>query len=200
MVKLLNHRFSCHTLSYHQQICGAFLCWDLSQCIAELVDYFLQLVPCISNATGWAGKAGTSVCSPAFGTAEGTGRAWRESHDSLEQPGDSNLTKDSGPGGLGNWSQRVPLSFFKDFLSQTKKPSKGKALERFGPQDTADLEREKTRNEMTRSLEEERTERLRMDEELREEHLRHLAEMSRSEYKSRCRCCSNSQLDALSPS
>lgn len=44
-------------------------------------------------------------------------------------------------------------------------------------QDSADLEREKTRNEMTRALEEERTERLRMDEELREEHLRHLAEM-----------------------
>jgi hypothetical protein len=48
-------------------------------------------------------------------------------------------------------------------------------------QDSADLEREKTRNEMTRALEEERTERLRMDEELRAEHLRHLAEMSSSE-------------------
>lgn len=46
------------------------------------------------------------------------------------------------------------------------------------PQDSADLEREKTRNEITRAFEEERTERLRMDEELREEHLRHLAEMS----------------------
>jgi len=44
-------------------------------------------------------------------------------------------------------------------------------------QDSSDLEREKTRTEITRALEEERTERLRMDEELREEHLRHLAEM-----------------------